>query len=684
MKGKRILFILSAVSAALFIAAFSCILTVFGKESGIEIPLYHRHTEKCTGEIMILQEADGDTSLRTVSESVCPVCGGVVHDYLFIAECSCGFHIEREGWACYHSIFGDDPDGCPTYSEIDFNTEHEHKTEGLVCGKEETDVIGHIGIGISDTEPARTVTLKADYSGEIRYSDFAWEDPEGNPLPGSSISVEKNGLYTLISVCSAEGNMYSISKEIQIHNIDSEGPEIKVLKVNRMEPTNRPVKITVKAEDRMAGLSEAAYSIDGVHFQEGNVFEVTDNGTYKITVSDRLGNLSSKEMIIDNIDTEPPKVKLTMTPEIWEEGECVITAEAEDTGLGLSGNPYSFDKGKTWGSKNSITLSEPGTVTVRVRDAAGNKSTMVLEAVLKPKKEEESDGTNEEVSEEKKDGDNVEESVKEEKEKEKKETDNSETEKPETEKQESENEKQLGEVIEEGTFITERDTLPKGDEVTEKAGENKTKAVEQKKKKEKQKKENPGSENPESDNPEKEEENGREELNETVSSPEKESVQDGREERSESPDLRPDGDAGEETQKKRENDIFLKKLRLKFMNLPKEIRVLGITSSALTGAATTGFGIFLLVRSAGVFWVDGDGKEHFLARIPIRRKGEIYSLTVNRSSLMNAETGDLRIRLPGIFTMLHKYRPITIGIGNTTVSQYVEKRISVHLPGFLH
>ena len=421
----------------------------------------------------------------------------------------------------------------------------------------------------------------------------------------------------------------------------------------------------------MAGLAEKPYCIDGTEFQEGNTFEIAKNGTYQIAVSDSLGNVSVEEIEINNIDTSPPNLTLSLNPEKWKEGDCTITAVASDEGLGLGDAPYSFDGGKTWESKNSISVSKSCTVEVMVRDAAGNVTVKSAEAVLKEKKQEEEKKEKESGSEKKEDR---------EKESEKENEKNSEK----NSEQNSETEINRDDIKENDTGVDTGtgDTLVSKEE---EAGKRKS-SVKEDKKDEKGKKEKGKQEakSNEERNPEDTEtgENGQnepetEELN----------IQDVQDEFS---GILPEDKRNETTivvQKEEpkawENTkagIILKELRFLFMKIPKEYRILGITSSTLTGFTGTFFGIFFLTRSAGVFWLDGKGKEHFLARNLIHRKGEMYTMKINRSALMNSESKNLRIRMPGVFVALHRYRPFVISMGNTTVSQNVEKIISVHLP----
>ena len=654
-------------------------------EPNLEIPIYHHHTDACMGDVTELKEADGEKYLRTISESTCPVCGGVVHDYLFTADCSCGEHIERTGWACYHSMYGTEPAGCPTYSEVDFNTEHEHTERKRICNLEETDTVGKIGILISETKPAKNLTLKASYEGRLAEPEFAWHLPDGKSLQNNILLVKENGVYTLVSEYCEDGEKYEVSRDVVITNIDTDGPEILKVEADNEKPTNQPVKIIVTAKDLQAGLADCPYSINGGISQKESIFYAEKNGTYQIAVFDSLGNISREKITVSNIDLKPPVLTLSKSPELWEEGECVITVSATDSGSGLSDKPYSFDGGKTWTRKNSISLTKSQTVEVLARDEAGNIAKESMNAELKEKKAEpeKTEGNTKEKTKEK-----TEETTKEKtktakgntEETSEKESDevrkaNEEENSSKTEEQEKSDNLQIGSVLP-GTVIIEGNGLTDSGKNRKNENENKKQDI---KKQENKKTENDKAKNDNTENESAEIENnlngGYEEDDDNGSETEKPEENNPEIENGEMKEI-----PEKVGQYKKKAEIFIQNFRIGFMKIPGEIRVLGITTSALAGGAGVFFAGFFLLGSAGINWVDRNGKEHFLCRNIIHRRGEIYELRVDKRNLQSSETKDIRIHLPALFSKLHRYRPLTIRFENTTVSQYVEKDISLKLP----
>lgn len=357
MRKKRIIVLsICGIMSAGLVSAF--LFPFRARSMGMSFSLLHHHSAACLGEVVKRQESDppGRTGIRY--EDVCPQCGGVVHHYEFIAHCNCGESWYREGHACFNSPYGSNPEGgCSNYSPVDFNTMHDHLSVENVCGRDEETVVGEVTVDLSTTDPAREVTLTVTYRGELAEPVFSWEEPdepeteeeeseeadtedETIALPkedetsdpedaktdeetvedeeeaaeespsklGSSITVVRNGIYTLLTEYEEDGIGYTLSKSVTIGNIDREGPEISDVYLSTEEKTTEPVRIIVEADDEN-GLDAEAYSIDGIHFFEDNVFSVKENGEYTVTVRDSLGNTSVKTITVSNIIKPAPPAK---------------------------------------------------------------------------------------------------------------------------------------------------------------------------------------------------------------------------------------------------------------------------------------------------------------------------------------------------------------------------------------
>lgn len=121
------------------------------------------------------------------------------------------------------------------------------------------------------------------------------------------------------------------------------------------------------------GFSLAAEPYDfGEGFTSNSTYEVTENGTYTVSVKDASGRVVSTSVTVDCIDrTLPTVVNITKDTEDWSEGGVMITVEAADGESGLAGEAFSFNGGEFTAS-NTYHVTSNGTVSVRVKDAAGN------------------------------------------------------------------------------------------------------------------------------------------------------------------------------------------------------------------------------------------------------------------------------------------------------------------------
>lgn len=100
----------------------------------------------------------------------------------------------------------------------------------------------------------------------------------------------------------------------------------------------------------------------------------TSAGTFIIELKDRWGNTSSISITVSNIDgTAPVIVDVSGNPTQWvKNGEAKLTILATDSQSGLHAQPYSFDNGLTWTSNNQLVLNSNQTLSITVRDIAGN------------------------------------------------------------------------------------------------------------------------------------------------------------------------------------------------------------------------------------------------------------------------------------------------------------------------
>ena len=322
-----------AFAGLVFALAFCTGGTVYAAVQIAEIPLYHHHSESCIGYEEEEVEADGDRIMFLLSEDACPLCGGVVHYYQFRIFCSCGKIWDYYGYACYNSAYGDNPSGgCSYYSVVGTDTKHNHLVEKYVCGKEENTPVGKISIEASDTAPVRELTLSAGYSGTLAEPEYRWvyedesetAEEEARPQKSSSISVKKNGIYTLTAGYEEDGKEYQVFHSVTVSNIDRKKPKAVI----SAEPENwesGDCVVTVSAKDE-TGLCEEPYSYDGGEtWTAENTFTVSESGSYVICIKDLAGNIRKETIELKKVpkantggseSSEKTKVSpATFTPE---------------------------------------------------------------------------------------------------------------------------------------------------------------------------------------------------------------------------------------------------------------------------------------------------------------------------------------------------------------------------------
>ncbi len=139
------------------------------------------------------------------------------------------------------------------------------------------------------------------------------------------------------------------------------------------EPTNSSVTITAKVNvnDPSFSLASAPFNF-GEGWTAASSFEVTQNGTYPVSVQDSTGRVVTESVTVSCIDKDAPVISsVTKSTEAWTESGVTITVNASDEGLGLADAPFSFGDGE-FGSSNTYQVKANGDITVKVRDKAGN------------------------------------------------------------------------------------------------------------------------------------------------------------------------------------------------------------------------------------------------------------------------------------------------------------------------
>ncbi len=136
--------------------------------------------------------------------------------------------------------------------------------------------------------------------------------------------------------------------------------------------TKDAVCLTVTASDDQSGIPEWAYKWGDGDWNPASLYNVTENGTYTVTVRDAAGNTASYTFHVTQIDRTAPKVEAQLAISDWRDGNNFVRIQASDQESGLAESAYSYDGGVTWTAASEYEISVSGDYLVLVRDVAGN------------------------------------------------------------------------------------------------------------------------------------------------------------------------------------------------------------------------------------------------------------------------------------------------------------------------
>lgn len=184
--------------------------------------------------------------------------------------------------------------------------------------------------------------------------------------------LRDNGEYK-IAVTDAAGNVGYW--KFSLTSIDRSAPVVDSLTADKTQWTNTDVTITVLAHDTASnsgtasGIAEAGYSFDGLPFSSSNTYTVSTNGIYSVTVKDNVGNETTEQIEISNIDKTSPIISVSADIVTATNQSVTITATASDTsGISKIGPEDNLKTGDTY----ELTVTENGTYKFVAYDNAGN------------------------------------------------------------------------------------------------------------------------------------------------------------------------------------------------------------------------------------------------------------------------------------------------------------------------
>ncbi|MBR7104225.1 MAG: hypothetical protein IKC65_04720 [Lentisphaeria bacterium] len=194
--------------------------------------------------------------------------------------------------------------------------------------------------------------------------------------PKAGVVVYGNGSLFAKAVDNA-GN--ETVEEVKIEKIDNDDPVITV-RGNAAQWTNQDVLLFVSASDATSGVILFETSLNGSDWVmiEDPAKEwqqlVSQNGTFYYKATDRAGNETIREVVVDKIDKEAPVITVSSNNTDIPTGRVILTATAEDAGE-ITSIQYSLDNKKWKKYTGSIQITANGTIYFKAADSAGNVGT---------------------------------------------------------------------------------------------------------------------------------------------------------------------------------------------------------------------------------------------------------------------------------------------------------------------
>ena len=236
---------------------------------------------------------------------------------------------------------------------------------------------------IDKTAPQFDVTYDESPTNEnITLSVSASDEESGIneiTLPDGSIvselpatyEVSENSDYTF-SVTDNAGN--TATKTVTISCIDKTAPTLEVTYDNN--PTNKNITFSVFTSDNESGISAIILPDGSINYSSSTQFEVSENGDYTFTVTDKAGNITTKTVTILNIDKTVPQLEINYDNNPINENIIIsVSASDEDSGV----NEITLPDGSIVSElPATYEVSANGDYTFTAIDNAGNITTKTV------------------------------------------------------------------------------------------------------------------------------------------------------------------------------------------------------------------------------------------------------------------------------------------------------------------
>ncbi len=173
-----------------------------------------------------------------------------------------------------------------------------------------------------------------------------------------------------VSVTDLAGNTKKVT--VSIKNIDKTAPTL-IVTFSPEKLTNGNVTVTITSNEKIQSVKGWTLSSDKKKLTK----EYSDNDIETVKVKDLVGNITTKEIKVDNIDKEALRLKVSYSTKEATNKDVTATITSVNKEIqSISGNGWTIDKSNK--KKATKKYAENGSETVTVKDAAGNTKNVAV------------------------------------------------------------------------------------------------------------------------------------------------------------------------------------------------------------------------------------------------------------------------------------------------------------------
>ena len=181
---------------------------------------------------------------------------------------------------------------------------------GVSCGHYQGEVVGYVTYTQNTTDWTRDVYINMSYDSHGMTVSARPFIMNGTAYDSGNFHITENGSYTFSPATDSNSDSSGAIYIANIGNIDRTSPQIVSYTLNPTGWTKDGVTLSMldvrdPQPDGSAGsgLHSAPYSYDGGQtWTDRSTCVFTQNGSYSVTVRDKVGNTSSSSFSISNID----------------------------------------------------------------------------------------------------------------------------------------------------------------------------------------------------------------------------------------------------------------------------------------------------------------------------------------------------------------------------------------------